>query len=74
MADFVNLYEWIHTVGPGDFPPAPYELTPWYVVRDWGKYIDWLRGEGPQGTEAKTGAIQEKLRRLYTLWNSGRSK
>ena len=74
MAEFVNLYEWIQTVEPGDFPPAPYPFKPWALIVDWEVFIMGLRQEGTRGPRARTGALHEDLRRLYRLWNSGRTK
>lgn len=74
MGDFVNLYEWIQTVKPDDFPPAPFKFTPWLTILDWDKFLAGLRRSGRDSSRARTGALQEDLRRLYDLWNSGRTK
>jgi hypothetical protein len=74
MADFVNLYDWLQTVETGDFPPAPFKITPWMLVLDWDKYLHYLSHRGLQGPRTQTGAWQADLRRLYKLWNSGRTK
>jgi hypothetical protein len=73
MADFPNLYEWVGTVEPGDFPPAPYQLTPWMKINTWEKHLKAIAKEGPDSPRAMNGALQEHLRRLYKLWNSGRT-
>lgn len=71
MAEFVNLFEWIHTVESGDFPPAPYEIAQGRTIICWDKHLESLCRESPTGPMSRTGALQENLRRLYILWNSG---
>lgn len=75
MRGFPNLYEWIHTVGPGDFPPAPLLLRPGVTVEDWEKFICYLQADckGRQ-IRARWGALQQDLRELYLLWISVRTK
>lgn len=74
MAEFVNLYEWIKTVEPGDFPPVPFKIRPGTAVLDWKKHIENLQPKGPGDYRSRTGALQAGLRRLYKLWNSGHIK
>jgi hypothetical protein len=74
MGDFVNLYDWIQTVSPDDFPPAPHKLSPGITILNWKKQIKYLRKETSNSARAMTGALQERLRTLHELWNSGRSK
>ena len=70
MADFVDLFAWIQTVGPEDFPPAPFGFKQGLIIFNWDIYLKDLRCSHPKGPRARTGALQEDLRRLYTLWNS----
>ncbi len=73
MADFPNLYEWIQTVKPEDFPPAPYQLYPGITVVNWDKFIKGIQLDGPENARALTGALQCDLRELYDIWRKSSS-
>jgi hypothetical protein len=62
----VDLYEWINTVTPAEFPPVPFPLAAWLTMNDVELFITVLRRDISENNyRVKTGAVNSDLRMLY---------
>ena len=66
-----NLREWIQTVTPEDFPPAPFELSPGITIVDSARWLSWLKADAKsQYHKDHKTAVEDHLTWAYKAWNS----